>query len=141
MQVGQGQPRAVERAVIIQGAADVAAVLELAAGRPVALLSPPGVAGYLGIAGFAAMLHPHGALHLGILDASDAPGHALAALRAGFVRVVLRPDLPGFPALVELASGMGALMLPMPPPALDLARVDLAKAQGLRHLANWLDLP
>ena len=145
MQVGQGQPhgqpRDGERAVIIHGAADVAAVLLMAAGRPVALLSAPGVAGYLGIGGFAALLEPHGARHLGILDAGDAPGHALAALRAGFLRVVLRPELRAFPALVELAKGMGAQMLPAPPPALDLARVDLRKPQGLRHLARWFDLP
>jgi len=141
MQVGQGQPRAAERAVIVHGAADVAAVLELAAGRPVALLSARGVAEYLGIAGFAALLQPHCALRLAILDAGDAPGYALAALRAGFVRVVLRPDLRAFAALGELAAGMGAAMLSTPPPALDLARVDLRKAQGVRHLATWLDLP
>jgi len=141
MQVGKGQPHERMRAVIVHGAADVTAVLKLAAGRPVALLSAPGVAGYLGIAGFAALLQPHDALRLGILDAADAPGYALAALRTGFLRVVLQPELPAFAALAELATGMGAVLLPAPPAALDLARVDLRKPTGIQHLANWLDLP
>ena len=116
-------------------------VLELAAGRPVALLSARGVAGYLGVAGFAALLDAHGARALGILDAGDAPGHALAALRAGFAAVVLSPMLPAYAALAVLAEGLGARLLPEAPPALDLKRVDLRKAQGRLHLARWLDLP
>jgi hypothetical protein len=145
MQPVQGQPREERRgggpAVIVHGGRDVAAALEIAAGRPITLLSAPGVAGYLGVAGFAALLAPHGALPLAILDAADAPGHALAALRAGFRRVVLAPAVPGFAPLAELAAGLGAALLPAAPPALDLARVDLAKPQGRRHLARWLDLP
>jgi hypothetical protein len=138
MQPGQGQP---QRAVIVHGAHDVACVLEVAAGRPVALLSAPGVAGYLGIAGFAALLAPHDAKGMAILDAAAAPGHALAALRAGFARVVLSPVCPAFPALAELAAGLGARLLAEAPPALDLGRVDLRKPQGIRHLSRWLDLP
>lgn len=138
MQPGQGQPH---NAVIVHGARDVASVLEVAAGRPVALLSAPGVAGYLGIAGFAALLTPHGAQRLAILDAAAAPGHALAALRAGFTQVVLDPACPAFPALATLAEGLGARLLPQAPPALDLSRVDLRKPQGIRHLSRWLDLP
>jgi hypothetical protein len=147
MQAGQGQPQGAiivpgaRRAVIVHGARDVAVVLELAAGRPVALLSAPGVAGYLGLAGFAALLAPHEALRLAILDAAGAPGHALAALRAGFPQVVLDPACPAFAALAELAAGLGARLLPAAPPALDLARVDLGKPQGIRHLSRWLDLP
>lgn len=127
--------------MIVHGARDVALTLELAAGRPVALLSARGAAAYLGVAGFAALLAPHGAQGLAILDAADAPGHALEGLRAGFVRVALDAGLPGFEALAALAAGMGATLLPAPPPALDLARVDLRKAQGRLHLARWLDLP
>jgi hypothetical protein len=129
------------RAVIVHGAQDVATVLEVAAGRPVALLSAPGVAGYLGVAGFLALLAPHDALPLAILDAGAAPGHALAALRAGFPAVVLDPDCPAFPALAALAPGLSASLLAAAPPALDLGRVDLRKPQGLRHLSRWLDLP
>ena len=134
--LGRGAP-----AVIVHGARDVAETLALAAGRPVALLSARGAAAYLGVAGFAALLAPHDARHLAILDAADAPGHALEALRAGFIRVVLDPALPGFAALSALAAGMGATLLPAAPPALDLARVDLRKPQGRMHLARWLDLP
>jgi hypothetical protein len=156
MQPVQGQPqravivpgarRAVivpgaRRAIIVHGARDVALALEVAAGRPVALLSAPGVAGYLGLAGFAALLAPHDALPLAILDAAAAPGHALAALRAGFPQVVLDPACPAFPALATLAEGLGARLLPAAPPALDLARVDLRKPQGRQHLSRWLDLP
>lgn len=137
MQPSQGQPRA----VIIHGARDVAGALEVAAGRPVILLSAPGVAGYLGVAGFAALLTPHAAMAQGMLDAAAAPGHALAALRAGFRQVVLAPHVPGFAGLAALARDLDAQLLPAAPPALDLAAVDLRKLQGRRHLARWLDLP
>lgn len=145
MQPGHGQPRELPagppRAVIVHGAGDVARALEVAAGRPLALLSAPGAAGYLGVAGFVALLTPHDALPLGILDAADAPGHALAGLRAGLAQVVLAPHLSGFAPMEALARGMGARLLAAPPPALDLARVDLRKPQGRLHLARWLDLP
>lgn len=147
MQPGQGQPYAADippplrRAVIVHGARDVATTLEVAAGRPVALLSAPGVAGYLGVAGFVALLAPHRALPLAVLDAAAAPGHALAALRAGLPQVVLDPACPAFAALAELAAGLGARLLAEAPPALDLARVDLGKARGVWHLSRWLDLP
>ena len=127
--------------MIVHGARDVAFALEVAAGRPIILLSAPGAAGFLGVAGFLAMLAPRGALPLAILDAGDAPGHALAALRAGVPRVVLAPAVPAFAALADLATGMGARLLPAAPPALDLARVDFGKPQGRMHLARWLDLP
>ena len=140
MQPGQGQPReSTAPAVIVHGARDVALALEVAAGRPIALLSAPGAPAYWGVAGFAALLAPHGAMPLGILDAAAAPGHALAALRVGFTRVVLAPHLPAFAALEALAHGMGASLLPAAPPALDLAAVDLRKPQGRAHLAGWLN--
>lgn len=141
MQASQGQPRvAAQRAVIVHGMRDVTAALALAGGREVALLSAPGVAGYLGLAGFRALFPPE-ALPCVILDAADAPGHALAALRAGFRRVVLAPGVPGFAAVAALADAMGATLLSAPPEALDLSRVDLEKPQGRLHLARWLDLP
>lgn len=140
MQPVQGQPREA-RAVIIHGARDVAFALEVAGARPIALLSAPGAAGYLGVAGFLALLAPSGAVGLGILDAGDAPGHALAALRAGVPRVVLAPAVPAFAGLAQLAAGLGAALLPAAPPALDLARVDFGTPQGRMHLARWLDLP
>lgn len=137
MQDCQGQPRA----VIVHGAEEVGAVLALAGGLPVALLSAPGAAGYMGLSGFRAILDAHGALPLGILDAADAPGHALAALKVGFATVVLSPEVPASEGIRRLAETMGARLLERPPPALDLGRVDLRKPQGRRHLARWLGLP
>jgi hypothetical protein len=137
MQGCQGQPRA----VTVHGAEEVGAVLALTQDRPVALLSAPGAAGYLGLAGFRAILDAHGAFRLGILDAADAPGHALAALKAGFATVVLTPGAPAFSGIARIAAGMGARLLEARPPSLDLARVDLRRPQGRRHLARWLGLP
>ncbi|MCU0987507.1 MAG: hypothetical protein MUC89_21675 [Acetobacteraceae bacterium] len=138
----EGQPRTPPpRAVIVHAAAEVAAVRALAAGRPVVFLSAPGVAGYLGVLGFRALLEAGGGFAEGMLDAADAPGHALAALRGGFRAVVLAPEVPAFPALAALFAAEGAALWPAAPPALDLARVNLAKPQGRRHLARWLGLP
>lgn len=137
MQDCQGQPRV----VIVHGAEEAGFVLALAKGRPVALLSARGAAGYLGIAGFRAILDAHGALPLGILDAAHAPGHALAALKAGFTTVVLSPEVAAFPGLERIAAGMGARLLKAAPPALDLSRVALNKPQGRRYLALWLGVP
>lgn len=137
MQDCQGQPRA----VIVHGAEEVGAVLALAGNRRVALLSARGAAGYIGIAGFRAILDAHHAFPLGILDAADAPGHALAALKAGFATVVLSPEVPAFPAIGRIAAELGATLLDAAPPALDLARVELKKLQGRQHLARWLGLP
>jgi len=75
------------------------------------------------------------------LDAERAPGHALAALRAGLRAVVLEPGVPAFPALAELFAAEGARLLPAAPPALDMARVRWDRPQGRRHLAQWLGLP
>lgn len=144
----QGQPRcsmlppaALAPCVIIHGAPELAAVLALAGERPPRLLSAPGAASSWGVGGFRALLQAHGALPLGILDAADAPGHALAALRAGFRAVVLDPAVPAFPSLAVLFASEGATLIPEAPPALDLARVQLHKPQGRAHLARWLGLP
>jgi hypothetical protein len=144
----QGQPRCsmlpppqLPPCVIAHWTPEVRAVRALAGGAPLRFLSPPGVAAYLGVEGFRAMLTAEDALSLGILDAADAPGHALAALRAGLRVVVLASEVPAFPALAALFDAEGALLLPHAPPALDLARVQLHKPQGRRHLARWLGLP
>jgi len=135
------RPPDTRRAVILHGGAELRAVLALAGSTPPWLLSAPGAAAYWGVAGFRALLDEQGALPLGILDAAEAPGHALAALRAGFSAVVLDPGVPAFPALATLFAAQGARLLPTAPPALDLARVALQKPQGRRHLARWLGLP
>lgn len=137
MTANKGQPRA----VIAHSAEQVAAVRRLAGQRPGLFLSAPGAAGFMGVSGFRAMLEVGGAAGQGLLDAADAPGHALAALGAGLRLVVLEPQLAAFPALAAAFAREGARLLPEPPPALDLARVDLSKPQGQRHLARWLGLP
>lgn len=134
-------PAALAPCVIIHGAPELRGVLALAGARPPRLLSAPGAAAYWGAGGFRALLDAHGVGSLGILDAGDAPGHALAGLRVGFNAVVLDPAAPAFPALAALFAGQGAVLLPEAPPALDLARVELHKPQGRRHLASWLGLP
>ena len=133
----QGQPRC----VIAHWGPEVRAVRALAGAVDVWFLSAPGVAGYLGPAGFRAVLEAGDALDLGILDASHAPGHALAALRCGLRAVVLARTEPAFPAIAALFAAQGALLLPEAPPALDLAQVNLGKVQGRRHLARWLGRP
>lgn len=135
------RPLALAPCVIIHGAPELVAVLTLAGPGKPRLLSAPGAAGWWGVGGFRALLEAHDALPLGILDAADGPGHALAALRAGFQAVVLDPAVPAFPALSTLFSDTGATLLPEAPPALDLARVQLHKPQGREHLARWLGLP
>ncbi|MCX8133537.1 MAG: hypothetical protein N3D18_06170 [Roseococcus sp.] len=137
MTPGEGQPRA----VIAHAAAEVAQVLALAGDAPLRFLSAPGAAGFLGVAGVRALLEAGGGWGRGVLDAGDAPGHALAALRAGFREVVLDPALPAFPALEAAFAAAGARLWPAAPPALDLARVDLSRPAGRRHLARWLGLP
>jgi hypothetical protein len=132
----EGQPRA----VIAHAAEQIRAVRRIAGGAPVLFLSAPGAAGFLGLAGWRAMLEAGGAAGQGVLDAADAPGHALAALRAGFRLVALNARLRAFAALAELFAAQGALLLPEPPPALDLGRVDLVKPQGRAHLLGWLGL-
>ena len=56
-----------------------------------------------------------------VLDCADAPGRAAEALRAGCLRLVLDPDVPAFADLAGRAAGLGAAVLPVRPPALDLA--------------------
>ncbi|MGE5504975.1 MAG: hypothetical protein ACM31L_11185 [Actinomycetota bacterium] len=103
------------------------------AGRAVGLDSPPACAGFHGIGWWRALLSQAAAEHPGVafdavLDCGDAPGHALAALRAGVTR--LRVDVPA--EVVDKLRAMGADLVP-PSPALDLAsaRDPLATARAL----------
>ncbi len=84
------QSRAVSRAFVVHGAADVCAVLGLGC----ALLSAPGAAGYLGHHGFLAMLRAGGwrGEEPAILDCGSDAGWAWAALRDGMPLVVLADD-------------------------------------------------
>lgn len=70
---------------------------------------------------------------LDMLDCADAPGQAMAALRIGQRLLVLDPACPAFPAVKKAAAGLGARVLPAPPPALDLNN-----PAERRRLARWL---
>jgi hypothetical protein len=73
-----------------------------------------------------------------VLDCADAPGQALAALRAGVRRLVLAETAPGFAAVAAAAAEVGAELWPRRPAALDCRPLDLQKPGGRRKLAAWL---
>jgi hypothetical protein len=84
------------------------------------LLSAPG-AGVWAVAGFwralidaAAREFPN-QIEADILDCADAPGQAMAALRAGCRFVVLDPACPAWPAVESAARSCGAVLLAHPP--------------------------
>jgi hypothetical protein len=136
--------------VVVHTPEQARAALELAMPeRGVALLSAPAAAGNMGVAWFLALVSqalegldaadrpPHWA----VLDCGDAPGFALAALRAGARLLVLDPAVPAFGAVAAAAAEIGAEVWPERPPALDLGRLDPRRAAGPRgrvRLAEWL---
>ena len=131
-------------AVVVRGATEAAAALALAGRRPLLLLSAPGAAGFLGTAGWRALMaeaarRAPGAAFDDALCCADAPGHALAALRAGCRLLVLDGACPGFAAVAGAAAESGAVLLPARPVALDLALLDLTRPHGQRMLASWLE--
>ncbi|MDO9707779.1 hypothetical protein [Paracraurococcus lichenis] len=127
----------------VHDAAGARVALSLAGPRGVLLLSAPGAAGYLGPAWFLAVVasartaHP-GILHIAVLDCVDAPGQALAALRAGLREVVLDPACPGFGQVAGAAAEIGARVRPARPPSLDLGPLDLAKPGARAKVVAWL---
>jgi hypothetical protein len=130
-------------AVVVHGLAEALAALDLAGPRGVLLLSAPGAAGSLGPGWFLAIIAAAAAARPGVphraaLDCADAPGAALAALRAGARLLVLDPECPAFAAVLGAAKESGAAVWPARPPALDLGRLDLRKPGGRNKLAGWL---
>ena len=110
-------------AVVIHGLPDALAALR--SGRPVTLLSGPGAASYAGCGWWRALvaraLAEAGRDAPDVLDCADAPGRAAEALGAGCLLLVLDPGVPAFTDLAGRAAGLGATVLPVRPPALDLA--------------------
>jgi hypothetical protein len=109
-------------------------------GRPVTLLSAEGAAAYAGVGwwqalvGLAHAAHPETMVQ-DILDCGDSPGRALEALRARQALLVLRaPRQDIQDDITGRAAGQGSVVLPAPPPALDLGQHG-----AYRHLAAWLD--
>mgnify|MGYP001189045833 CR=1 FL=1 len=129
-------------AVTVHGLAQARAALAAAGPRGVLLLSAPGAAGFAGAAWLlglvaAAAARP-GVAHRAALDCADAPGTALAALRAGVPLLVLDGACPGFAAVAAAAREVGATVLPDRPPSLDLGTLDLRRRADLARLSAWL---
>lgn len=132
--------------VVVHDAAGAAAALALAGPRGVLLLSAPGAAAGLGPAWFLGMVARAAAGQAltpgpveAALDCGDAPGHALAALRAGARLLVLDGACPAHAAVAAAAAERGARVLPArPAPALDLRGIDPARPGGRARLAAWL---
>jgi hypothetical protein len=127
-------------AVTVHGLVQARAALAAAGPRGVLLLSARGAGGFAGPAWFLGVVAAANARtpHLAALDCADAPGTALAALRAGVRLVVLDGACPAFAAVRAAAAECGAQLLPDRPPSLDLATLDLRRRDDLARLAAWL---
>ena len=122
--------------VIVHGLADARAALR--PGAPVTLLSARGAARFAGCLWWRELVAAARAARpmtpvQDILDCADAPGQALAALRVGQRLLVLDAACPGFAAVQDAAATLGARVMPVPPPALDLG-----DPAARRRLARWL---
>lgn len=111
-------------AVIVHGLDDAGAALQ--PGVTVRLVSARGAALYAGAAWWRAVIDGARRLHPGtecddLLDCADAPGRAMAALRAGCTALVLDPACPAFAAVQAAAGTLGAKVLPCRPATLQLA--------------------
>ncbi|MBL6077421.1 hypothetical protein JMJ56_05330 [Belnapia sp. T18] len=129
-------PGVLPPAVRVHGRAEAEAALALAGPDGVTLLSAPGMAPGVFQALVAAAARP-GQPHRVMMDCADAPGLALATLRAGLRLLVLAP-CPAFDAVAAAAEECGAELRPEPPPTFDLGRIDLNSPGGRNKLAQWL---
>ncbi len=110
----------------------------------VLLLSARGAGAYLGPAGFLAMAAAAAksvpGRHFGLaLDCGDAPGLALAAIRARVPLVILDAGLPGFAQVATAAVQIGVTVRGERPPALDLAGLDLQREAVRQRITSWLN--
>src|SRR5689334_22093692 len=124
-------------AVIVHGMNDARRALE--GGLPATLLSARGAGIYAGCLWWRGLIaaargeYPDTPFE-DILDCADAPGRALAALRAGQRQIVLSPKVTSYGAVRAAAETLGAEILPARPPALDLREPAAAK-----RLLSWLN--
>jgi acyl-CoA reductase-like NAD-dependent aldehyde dehydrogenase len=134
-------PRSLPPAVTVSDLAEAVAALTAAqaVGRPVALLSPPEAALWLGpgwlvaLAAEAAKAVP-GARAFTILDCADRPDLAQAALRQGADAIVFTGSQRVAAKLADIARAYGAAFFTKRPQALELAG-ETDAAAALRH---WL---
>ncbi len=109
------------QATIVHGWGDAAAALAAAgAGGSVTLVSAPDAGGYAGAGWFMALADRAQAefprvAQSWILDCGDAPGHVLAALRAGVRAVVFTGDAGLRARLAGIAATQGATIFAGPP--------------------------
>jgi hypothetical protein len=125
-------------AVIVNGRDDAVAALRAARGEPITLLSAPGAALFAGCLWWREIVRQARAIvpdanATDILDCADASGLAVSALRLGQQAIVLSDQAPGYASVLAIAHGLGARVLPVAPPALDLSERGAA-----RRLEAWL---
>jgi hypothetical protein len=130
-------------AVVVHALHQAEAALAAAGPRGVLLLSAPGAGGFAGAGWFLALVAEARRRHPAVacaaaLDCADAPGSALAALRAGVRVIVLEGGCPAFGAVAAAAAELGAAVLPARPPAFDLGRAEPARRDTQAGLAAWL---
>jgi hypothetical protein len=114
------------------------ALTALRPGMPVVLVSAPGAGLYGGCGWWGGLIGAARAAFPGdwrdLLDCADAPGQAMAALRAGCRGIVLDGECPAFSAVSGAAGLLGAFVLPHRP-----ACLDLAEPGGTARLSDWLE--
>jgi hypothetical protein len=122
--------RAVKLRVVVHSLAQAQAALVAAAqcGAAVELISPPAASSTMGIGYFRTLVdlatHPLPEIYLdATMDCGDATGHALAALRVGFKRVVLAGHPDARRRVAAIARRCGARLVARPRGALDLLEV------------------
>ena len=132
--------------IVVHTLADAVAALEAAqaAGCAVVLASAPGAAGYAGplwfceLAAQARTAVPQ-AHFTAVLDCADAPGHALAAIRAGVTAIAFTFDGPPAAALRDIARQAGVAILALDyASAFDMQRAGVHDAPTLEECLTWL---
>jgi hypothetical protein len=104
------------------------------------LLSAPGAALNAGPGWFRGVLQQAaaqfpGAPFAAALDCADAPGAALAALRAGFKLIILDMGHPSAASVLGAAREAGAEVLGSRPEALDLGALDPRRRDDERRIS------
>ena len=127
-------------ALVVHGRAQAEWALRVAAGRPVLLVSAPGAALNAGPGWFMAVIEQAAAQFpsapfAAALDCAEAPGAALAALRAGFKLIIFDLGHPSAASVLGAAQEAGAEVLGIRPEALDLGMLDPRRRDDERRLS------
>lgn len=134
-------------ALVVHGRVQAEWALRAAAGRPLLLLSAPGAALNAGPGWFRAMIEQAAAPFpntplTAALDCADAPGAALAAIRAGFKLIIFETSHPAAASVLGAAREIGAEVLNQRPKALDMAKLDPRRRNDQARLAaHFATLP